>query len=49
MRGRLVIDGRNVLDPQTLRGAGFVFEGIGRGAHRTSAREPEGAGTGAAS
>jgi UDPglucose 6-dehydrogenase len=30
MRGTLVIDGRNALDPQAIRGAGLVYEGIGR-------------------
>jgi UDPglucose 6-dehydrogenase len=32
MRNRLLIDGRNFLDPQALRAAGFVYEGIGRAA-----------------
>ncbi|MBV8988594.1 MAG: UDP-glucose/GDP-mannose dehydrogenase family protein [Solirubrobacterales bacterium] len=30
MPGRLVIDGRNFLDPADVRGAGFVYEGVGR-------------------
>jgi UDPglucose 6-dehydrogenase len=30
MRGRLVIDGRNSLDPDWVRAAGFVYEGVGR-------------------
>jgi UDPglucose 6-dehydrogenase len=30
MRGDLVIDGRNALDPQAVRAAGLVYEGIGR-------------------
>ncbi len=30
MSGRLVIDGRNLLNPDTVRGAGFDYEGIGR-------------------
>jgi UDPglucose 6-dehydrogenase len=30
MDGRLVIDGRNFLDPETVRAAGFIYEGIGR-------------------
>jgi UDPglucose 6-dehydrogenase len=30
MAGRLVIDGRNFLDPETVRAAGFEYEGIGR-------------------
>ncbi|MDO8186770.1 UDP-glucose/GDP-mannose dehydrogenase family protein [Conexibacter sp. JD483] len=29
--GAVVIDGRNHLDPQTVRAAGFVYEGVGRG------------------
>jgi UDPglucose 6-dehydrogenase len=31
MRGELVIDGRNALDPQAVRAAGLVYEGVGRG------------------
>jgi UDPglucose 6-dehydrogenase len=30
MAGRLVIDGRNFIDPDTVRAAGFEYEGIGR-------------------
>ncbi|MGD0196709.1 MAG: UDP-glucose/GDP-mannose dehydrogenase family protein [Solirubrobacteraceae bacterium] len=30
MRGKLVIDGRNALDPEIIRAAGLVYEGIGR-------------------
>jgi len=30
MRGRVVVDGRNVLDPEEMRGLGFAYEGIGR-------------------
>jgi UDPglucose 6-dehydrogenase len=30
MRGNVVVDGRNVLDPEKLRTLGFVYEGIGR-------------------
>jgi UDPglucose 6-dehydrogenase len=30
MRRRLVVDGRNVLDPYALRALGFEYEGIGR-------------------
>jgi UDPglucose 6-dehydrogenase len=30
MRGKLVVDGRNALDPRALRDAGLVYEGIGR-------------------
>jgi UDPglucose 6-dehydrogenase len=31
MRGRLVLDGRNVLDHETFRSKGFIVEGIGQG------------------
>jgi UDPglucose 6-dehydrogenase len=31
MGGTLVIDGRNALDPDAVRAAGLVYEGIGRG------------------
>ncbi len=31
MRGDLVIDGRNALDPDAVRAAGLVYEGVGRG------------------
>ena len=30
MRGKLLIDGRNFLDPDVVRGAGLRYEGIGR-------------------
>jgi UDPglucose 6-dehydrogenase len=30
MRTRVVVDGRNLLDPEQLRALGFVYEGIGR-------------------
>jgi UDPglucose 6-dehydrogenase len=30
MRRPLIVDGRNMLDPETVRGAGFAYEGIGR-------------------
>ncbi len=30
MSGRLVIDGRNFVDPDAVRAAGFIYEGIGR-------------------
>jgi UDPglucose 6-dehydrogenase len=30
MRHRLLVDGRNMLDPQELRALGFEYEGIGR-------------------
>jgi len=31
MSGKLVIDGRNALDPEAVRAAGLLYEGIGRG------------------
>ncbi len=31
MRRALIVDGRNFLDPEALRAAGFAYEGIGRG------------------
>jgi UDPglucose 6-dehydrogenase len=31
MRGDLVIDGRNALDPASVRAAGLLYEGVGRG------------------
>jgi UDPglucose 6-dehydrogenase len=30
MRGNLVIDGRNALDPEAVRAAGLTYEGVGR-------------------
>jgi UDPglucose 6-dehydrogenase len=30
MRNRVVVDGRNLLDPAAMRALGFVYEGIGR-------------------
>ena len=30
MAGRLVVDGRNFIDPDAVRAAGFIYEGIGR-------------------
>jgi UDPglucose 6-dehydrogenase len=30
MAGRLVVDGRNFVDAESVRGAGFIYEGIGR-------------------
>jgi UDPglucose 6-dehydrogenase len=32
MRGRVFVDGRNMLDPDVMRDAGFSYEGIGRAA-----------------
>jgi len=31
MAGTLVVDGRNALDAGAIRGAGLIYEGIGRG------------------
>ena len=31
MRKPIFVDGRNMLDPERMRAAGFVYEGIGRG------------------
>jgi UDPglucose 6-dehydrogenase len=47
MRTKLVIDGRNVLDPRALRALGFAYEGVGRPSSpfgalpETEEREPE--------
>ena len=30
MRGSLLVDGRNFLDPEAARGAGLIYEAIGR-------------------
>ena len=30
MAGRLLIDGRNALDPEAVQAAGLSYEGIGR-------------------
>jgi UDPglucose 6-dehydrogenase len=32
MRRPVIVDGRNLLDPQAVRAAGFTYEGIGRAA-----------------
>jgi hypothetical protein len=32
MRRPLIVDGRNLLDPEATRAAGFDYEGIGRAA-----------------
>jgi UDPglucose 6-dehydrogenase len=37
MRGNLVLDGRNMLDPATIEAAGLRYEGIGRGARSGTA------------
>jgi UDPglucose 6-dehydrogenase len=33
MRTAVFVDGRNMLDPEQMRAAGFVYEGIGRAVH----------------
>jgi UDPglucose 6-dehydrogenase len=30
MSGTVVVDGRNALDPEAVRAAGLLYEGIGR-------------------
>ncbi|MGH3063040.1 MAG: UDP binding domain-containing protein, partial [Gaiellaceae bacterium] len=30
MRNPLIVDGRNILDPDAVRQAGFAYEGVGR-------------------
>ena len=37
----VLVDGRNLLDPEAARAAGFVYEGIGRPGHASPA-EPLG-------
>jgi UDPglucose 6-dehydrogenase len=44
MNGKLVIDGRNALEPDVVRAAGLSYEGVGRGERR----DPPGAEDGAA-
>ncbi len=40
MRGSLVVDGRNFLDPGAVREAGMTYEGIGRGVRPVRPVEP---------
>jgi UDPglucose 6-dehydrogenase len=40
MRGTLVIDGRNALDADAVRGAGLLYEGIGRGSKAAAGYAP---------
>lgn len=37
MRGRIIIDLRNIFDPDAIRAAGLIYHGIGRGRTRPSA------------
>jgi UDP-glucose 6-dehydrogenase len=48
MKGNLVIDGRNALDPEALRAAGLVYEGVGRGDRRDAPRVADASGAAAA-
>jgi UDPglucose 6-dehydrogenase len=41
MRNPLIVDGRNLLDPDTARAAGFTYEAIGRAASALTVREAE--------
>jgi UDPglucose 6-dehydrogenase len=47
MAGRLIVDGRNLLDPAAVRAAGFAYEGMGRPSSafatlpETEERDPE--------
>jgi UDPglucose 6-dehydrogenase len=41
MRNPLIIDGRNLLDPDQARAAGFTYEAIGRAASPLAVREAE--------
>ena len=40
MRGDLLVDGRNFLDPERVRDAGLVYEGVGRPGNGAPARSP---------
>jgi UDPglucose 6-dehydrogenase len=44
MRRPLIVDGRNLLDPQAAREAGFVYEAIGRAGASIELPEPDAAG-----
>jgi UDPglucose 6-dehydrogenase len=41
MRTALIVDGRNLLDPETVVAAGFAYEGIGRSASTPLSALPE--------
>jgi UDPglucose 6-dehydrogenase len=41
MANRVIIDGRNLLDPDVVRAAGFVYEGIGRPSSPLVSRDEE--------
>jgi UDPglucose 6-dehydrogenase len=40
MANPLIVDGRNLLDPEATRAAGFAYEGIGRPVSQTDVRPP---------
>jgi UDPglucose 6-dehydrogenase len=46
MRGTLLVDGRNLYDPASVRDAGLVYEGIGRAARATREEARAGAHSG---
>jgi UDPglucose 6-dehydrogenase len=48
MKGKLVIDGRNALDPASLRAAGLLYEGVGRGGRRDESPVADGSAAAAA-
>jgi UDPglucose 6-dehydrogenase len=48
MTGNLVIDGRNALDPEALRAAGLLYEGVGRGDRRDAPSVADASGAAAA-
>ena len=39
MRGKLLVDGRNLFDPGKARDAGLVYEGVGRSSARPATVE----------
>ncbi len=41
MANPLIVDGRNLLDPEATQAAGFAYEGIGRPRHASPVRPPE--------
>jgi UDPglucose 6-dehydrogenase len=42
MRGDLLVDGRNFLDPEQVRAAGLVYDAIGRPGHNGAGTDPRG-------
>jgi UDPglucose 6-dehydrogenase len=41
MANPLIVDGRNLLDPEATQAAGFAYEGIGRPRHASPVKPPE--------